>query len=158
MDLNLVVALQQCKFAYTARRSTSSLVRRRARVSRSKAELPCHLDQSAVPTANVAVCTAEFLCTAPDGEVCYEHSYQRQVAAPKNRVATAKIRTLSHDGGVQIYLYMLHQTVKSAPYQTIGGGFSLFARHHFRQQCGCNRRNVDHGSREEQAPPLPVCG
>ena len=35
--------------------------------------------------------------------------HQRQVAAPKNRVATAKIRTLSHDGGVRIYLYMLHQ-------------------------------------------------
>ena len=33
------------KFAYPARRSTSSLVRRRAWVSRSEAVLPCHLDQ-----------------------------------------------------------------------------------------------------------------
>ena len=39
---------------------------------------------------------------------CYPH--QRQVAAPKSRVATAKIRTLSHDGGVRIYLYSLHQS------------------------------------------------
>ena len=42
----LVVALQQRKFAYLARRSTSSLVRRRAWVSRSVAKLPCHLDQN----------------------------------------------------------------------------------------------------------------
>jgi len=32
-----------CKFAFPARRSTSSLVRRRAWESRSEAELPCHL-------------------------------------------------------------------------------------------------------------------
>ena len=31
---------------------------------------------------------------------CYPH--QRQVAAPNHWVATAKIRTLSHDGGVRI--------------------------------------------------------
>ena len=41
----MVVALQQRRFAYTARRSESSLSRRRARVLRSKAKLPCHLDQ-----------------------------------------------------------------------------------------------------------------
>jgi len=35
----------------------------------------CHSDQSAVPTANVAVSAAEFVCSAPDGEVSYEHSY-----------------------------------------------------------------------------------
>ena len=56
--------------------------------------------------------------------------HQLTVSAPKAGVSSSKIRTLSHDGGVQIYLYMLHQTVKSAPYQTIGGGFSLFARRH----------------------------
>jgi hypothetical protein len=34
-------------------------------------------DQSAVPTANVAVCTAESLYSAPDGEICCEHfNYQ----------------------------------------------------------------------------------
>ena len=43
----------------------------------------------------------------------YHHSlHQRQVAAPNYRVATAIIRTLSHDGGVRIYLYSPHQTVE----------------------------------------------
>jgi len=30
-----------------------------------------------VPTANVAVCTAEFLYFAPDGKVCYEYSHKK---------------------------------------------------------------------------------
>ena len=38
---------------------------------------------------------------------CYPH--QPTVSAPKHRVATAKIRTLLHDGGVRIYLYYPHQ-------------------------------------------------
>ena len=33
-----------CKFAYPARRSAGSLARRRAWISRSGVELPCHLD------------------------------------------------------------------------------------------------------------------
>jgi hypothetical protein len=40
-------------------------------------------------------------------EVRYEHSHQPTVSAPKYRVATTKIRTLSHDGGVRIYFYSL---------------------------------------------------
>ena len=40
----------------------------------------CHPYQSAVPTANVAVSTAEFLCLEPDGKVCYEHSYKKALA------------------------------------------------------------------------------
>ena len=45
----------------------------------------------------------------------YEHPHQRQVAAPNDRVATAKIRTVSHDGGVLIYHHLLHQRQVSAP-------------------------------------------
>ena len=41
--------------------------------------------------------------------------HQRQVAAPNYRVATSKIRTSSHDGGVRIYHHSLHQPVVPAP-------------------------------------------
>ena len=41
--------------------------------------------------------------------------HQRQVAAPNYRVATSKIRTSSHDGGVRICLYSLHQQKFPAP-------------------------------------------
>ena len=37
--------IAKCRFAFPARSSTSSLVRRRAWESRSEAELPCHSDQ-----------------------------------------------------------------------------------------------------------------
>ena len=36
------------------------------------------------------------------------HPHQPTVSAPKYRVATEKIRTLSRDGGVRIYLYSMH--------------------------------------------------
>ena len=45
--IRLGCCLQQRKFAFSARRSTSLLVRRRARESRSEAKLPCHSDQKA---------------------------------------------------------------------------------------------------------------
>ena len=41
------------------------------------------------------------------------YPHQRQVAAPNYRVATAKIRTLSHVGGARIYLYSPHQKSNS---------------------------------------------
>ena len=45
LKFGLVVVSNNGKFTYPAHRSTSSLVRRRARESRSAEELPCHLDQ-----------------------------------------------------------------------------------------------------------------
>ena len=54
------------------------------------------IPQSAVPTANVAVCTAEFLYSAPDGEVCYEHSYHIKI-----------IRTFSYLESCSDYLFYL---------------------------------------------------
>ena len=47
--------------------------------------------------------------------ILFTNYSQRQVAASNHRVAAAKIRTLSHDGGVRIYLYLLHQTTVLAP-------------------------------------------
>ena len=46
-----------------------------------------HSDQSAVPTANVAVSTAEFLYLEPDGKVCYEHSYKKALAERRVKLA-----------------------------------------------------------------------
>ena len=43
--------------------------------------------QSAVPTANVAVSTAEFLYLEPDGKVCYEHSYKKALAERRVKLA-----------------------------------------------------------------------
>ena len=44
---------------------------------------------------------------------CYPH--QPTVSAPNYRVATSKIRTSLHDGGVRICLYSLHQRQVAAP-------------------------------------------
>ena len=69
-----------CKFAYPARRSASSLARRRARISRSGVQLPCHLDQ--------LECSQRIYEHSFSVQVRYEHSHHL------NQVRTFKVRIL----------------------------------------------------------------